>query len=87
MADVPVIQHAQGERPGQVSQLGSLMADMEEAGYPEPWPTGFRTLLGGPNGGMNLRNNFLHDLSKRDRKDALKQMAEGTPRYETVPNV
>ncbi|WP_030899422.1 peptide deformylase [Streptomyces sp. NRRL F-5126] len=29
---------------------------------------------------------YVDRLSKRDRKDALKQMAEGTPRYETVPN-
>ncbi|ASY32842.1 MULTISPECIES: peptide deformylase [unclassified Streptomyces] len=29
---------------------------------------------------------YLDRLSKRDRKDALKQMAEGTPRYATVPN-
>ncbi|MEU5973299.1 peptide deformylase [Streptomyces sp. NPDC047315] len=29
---------------------------------------------------------YIDRLSKRDRKDALKQMAEGTPRYETVPN-
>ncbi|MCF6523444.1 peptide deformylase [Streptomyces sp. JJ36] len=29
---------------------------------------------------------YLDRLSKRERKDALKQMAEGTPRYETVPN-
>lgn len=61
-ADVPVIQHAQGDRPGQVSQLGSLITGMEEAGYPEPWPAVFRTLLGGPTDGMNLRNNVLHDL-------------------------
>ncbi|MCX5416524.1 MULTISPECIES: peptide deformylase [unclassified Streptomyces] len=29
---------------------------------------------------------YIDRLSKRDRKDALKQMAEGTPRYEVVPN-
>ncbi|MCA1223831.1 peptide deformylase [Streptomyces sp. 8L] len=29
---------------------------------------------------------YIDRLSKRDRKDALKQMAEGTPRYETAPN-
>ncbi|MEU4891406.1 peptide deformylase [Streptomyces sp. NPDC044780] len=29
---------------------------------------------------------YIDRLSKRDRKDALKQMAEGTARYETVPN-
>ncbi|WP_327234565.1 peptide deformylase [Streptomyces sp. NBC_01317] len=29
---------------------------------------------------------YIDRLSKRDRKDALKQMEEGTPRYETVPN-
>ncbi|THA24590.1 peptide deformylase [Streptomyces sp. RKND-216] len=29
---------------------------------------------------------YIDRLSKRERKDALKQMAEGTPRYETVPN-
>ncbi|MBB1246474.1 peptide deformylase [Streptomyces durbertensis] len=29
---------------------------------------------------------YIDRLSKRDRKDALRQMAEGTPRYETVPN-
>ncbi|MQY13605.1 Peptide deformylase [Streptomyces sp. RB5] len=29
---------------------------------------------------------YIDRLSKRDRKDALKQMAERTPRYETVPN-
>ncbi|MCZ0981213.1 peptide deformylase [Streptomyces diastatochromogenes] len=29
---------------------------------------------------------YIDKLSKRDRKDALRQMAEGTPRYETVPN-
>ncbi len=29
---------------------------------------------------------YVDRLSKRDRKDVLKQMAEGTPRYETVPN-
>ncbi|SOD60861.1 peptide deformylase [Streptomyces zhaozhouensis] len=29
---------------------------------------------------------YLDRLSKRERKNALKQMAEGTPRYETVPN-
>ncbi|UIX32063.1 hypothetical protein [Streptomyces sp. GQFP] len=61
-ADVAVIQHAQGDRPGQVSQLGSLITDMEKAGYPEPWPAVFRTLLGGPGDGMNLRNTVLHDL-------------------------
>ncbi|MGW0554531.1 peptide deformylase [Streptomyces sp. NPDC002926] len=30
---------------------------------------------------------YIDRLSKRDRKDALRQMEEGTPRYETVPNV
>lgn len=29
---------------------------------------------------------YIDRLSKRERKEALKQMAEGTPRYETVPN-
>ncbi|AEW96445.1 MULTISPECIES: peptide deformylase [Streptomycetaceae] len=29
---------------------------------------------------------YIDRLSKRDRKDVLKQMAEKTPRYETVPN-
>jgi peptide deformylase len=29
---------------------------------------------------------YIDRLSKRERKAALKQMAEGTPRYETVPN-
>lgn len=29
---------------------------------------------------------YIDRLSKRERKDALQQMAEGTPRYETVPN-
>ncbi|GAA0540788.1 peptide deformylase [Streptomyces antimycoticus] len=29
---------------------------------------------------------YIDRLSKRDRKDVLKQMAEGTARYETVPN-
>ncbi|MET9661177.1 peptide deformylase [Streptomyces sp. NPDC006510] len=29
---------------------------------------------------------YIDRLSKRDRKDALKQMAENTPRYEIVPN-
>ncbi|MFE0628921.1 peptide deformylase [Streptomyces sp. NPDC058864] len=29
---------------------------------------------------------YIDRLSKRDRKDALKQMAESTPKYETVPN-
>lgn len=29
---------------------------------------------------------YIDRLSKRERKDALKQMAEGTPRYDTVPN-
>jgi peptide deformylase len=29
---------------------------------------------------------YIDRLSKRDRKKALKMMAEGTPRYETVPN-
>ncbi|CAN3982669.1 peptide deformylase [Kitasatospora purpeofusca] len=29
---------------------------------------------------------YIDKLSKRDRKDALKQMGEGTPRYATVPN-
>ncbi|MEU9129078.1 peptide deformylase [Kitasatospora sp. NPDC048540] len=29
---------------------------------------------------------YIDRLSKRDRKDALKQMAEGTARYATVPN-
>ncbi|MFB7918015.1 hypothetical protein [Streptomyces sp. NPDC056061] len=62
-ADVAVIQHAQGDRPGQVSQLGSLIKGMEDVGYPEPWPTAFRTLLGGPTEGINLRNDVLHDLT------------------------
>ncbi|WP_030754202.1 peptide deformylase [Streptomyces sp. NRRL F-5135] len=29
---------------------------------------------------------YIDRLSKRDRKDALRQMAENEPRYETVPN-
>ncbi|MBW5248458.1 peptide deformylase [Streptomyces poriferorum] len=29
---------------------------------------------------------YIDRLSKRDRKDALRQMAENTPRYEVVPN-
>ncbi len=29
---------------------------------------------------------YIDRLSKRERKDVLKQMAEGTPSYETVPN-
>ncbi|OEU85543.1 peptide deformylase [Streptomyces abyssalis] len=29
---------------------------------------------------------YIDRLSKRERKNALRQMAEGTPRYETVPN-
>jgi hypothetical protein len=59
---VPVIQHAQGDRPGQVSQLGSLITSMDEAGFGTPWPTVFRLLLADPNEGMNLRNDVLHDL-------------------------
>lgn len=31
-------------------------------------------------------NLYIDRLSKRERKDALQQMEEGTPRYETVPN-
>ncbi|MFD7233601.1 hypothetical protein [Streptomyces sp. NPDC059881] len=61
-ADVPVIKHVQGERPGQVSQLGSLISGMTQAGFPEPWPTAFHALLGSATDGMNLRNNVLHDL-------------------------
>ncbi|MFC5908286.1 peptide deformylase [Streptacidiphilus monticola] len=29
---------------------------------------------------------YIDRLSKRDRKDALRQMAESTPKYQTVPN-
>jgi peptide deformylase len=29
---------------------------------------------------------YIDRLSKRDRKDVLRQMAESTPRYDTVPN-
>ncbi|MCU7822923.1 peptide deformylase [Kitasatospora sp. DSM 101779] len=29
---------------------------------------------------------YIDRLSKRDRKDALRQMSEGTPKYATVPN-
>ncbi|MFE6729761.1 peptide deformylase [Streptomyces californicus] len=29
---------------------------------------------------------YIDRLSKRERKDALRQMEEGSPRYETVPN-
>ena len=29
---------------------------------------------------------YIDRLSKRERKDVLRQMAEGTPKYETVPN-
>lgn len=29
---------------------------------------------------------YIDRLAKRDRKDALRQMEEGTPRYEVVPN-
>lgn len=29
---------------------------------------------------------YIDRLSKRDRKDALRQMAEGTPKYATVAN-
>ncbi|MFB7950472.1 peptide deformylase [Kitasatospora phosalacinea] len=29
---------------------------------------------------------YIDRLSKRDRKDALRQMADGTPKYATVPN-
>ncbi|MET7938380.1 peptide deformylase [Streptomyces sp. NPDC005322] len=29
---------------------------------------------------------YIDRLSKRERKDVLRQMAEGTPRYETAPN-
>jgi peptide deformylase len=29
---------------------------------------------------------YIDRLSKRERKDALRQMSEGTPKYETVPN-
>ncbi|MFE2626290.1 peptide deformylase, partial [Streptomyces caelestis] len=29
---------------------------------------------------------YIDRLSKRERKDALRQMDEGTPRYEVVPN-
>ncbi len=29
---------------------------------------------------------YIDRLSRRERKDVLKQMAEGTPNYETVPN-
>ncbi|GAA3391126.1 MULTISPECIES: peptide deformylase [Streptomyces] len=29
---------------------------------------------------------YIDKLSKRDRKDALRQMSEGTPRYPVVPN-
>ncbi|WP_329266730.1 hypothetical protein [Streptomyces sp. NBC_01451] len=63
--DIPVIQHAQGDRPGQVSQLGALIASMEGAGFEAPWPTVFRLLLADPNEGMNLRNEILHDLADR----------------------
>ncbi|GHE51435.1 DUF7380 domain-containing protein [Streptomyces capitiformicae] len=63
--DISVIQHAQGDRPGQVSQLGALIADMKTAGFEAPWPTVFRLLLADPNEGMNLRNEVLHDLTER----------------------
>ncbi|MGW7425865.1 DUF7380 domain-containing protein [Streptomyces sp. NPDC054813] len=63
--DIPVIQHSQGDRPGQVGQLGALIADMETAGFEAPWPTVFRLLLADPNEGMNLRNEVLHDLTER----------------------
>ncbi|MEU3190995.1 peptide deformylase, partial [Streptomyces sp. NPDC006992] len=29
---------------------------------------------------------YIDRLSKRERKDVLRQMADSTPRYETVPN-
>jgi hypothetical protein len=64
-ADIPVVQHAQGDRPGQVSQLGALIADMDAAGFEAPWPTVFRFLLADPNEGLNLRNEVLHDLAGR----------------------
>ncbi|MFD3442538.1 hypothetical protein ACFWU3_34180 [Streptomyces sp. NPDC058685] len=63
--DIPVIQHAQGDRPGQVSQLGALIADMEAAGFEAPWPAVFRFLLADPKEGLNLRNEILHDLADR----------------------
>ncbi|MFF7987678.1 hypothetical protein ACFZDK_53025 [Streptomyces sp. NPDC007901] len=63
--DIPVVQHAQGDRPGQVSQLGALIGDMEPAGFEAPWPAVFRHLLADPNEGMNLRNEVLHDLAER----------------------
>ncbi|MGW0585892.1 hypothetical protein ACWD25_60870 [Streptomyces sp. NPDC002920] len=63
--DIPVIQHAQGDRPGQVNQLGALIADMEAGGFEAPWPTVFRFLLADPKEGLNLRNEVLHDLVDR----------------------
>jgi len=29
---------------------------------------------------------YIDRLSKRDRKDVMRQMAEATPKFETVPN-
>ncbi|MFJ9547899.1 hypothetical protein [Streptomyces erythrochromogenes] len=60
-AGVPIIQHATGERAGQVDQLGNLIRKMEAGGIGES-ATFFRLLLADPTEGMNLRNDVLHDL-------------------------
>jgi hypothetical protein len=60
--NVPVVSVAQGRTPGGMSQLGSLIAAMPDAGFDENWTRSFALLLTDGEHGLNLRNEVGHGL-------------------------
>ncbi|MCX5174188.1 DUF4209 domain-containing protein [Streptomyces virginiae] len=59
---LPIVSVAKGKTPRTVDQLGGLIRNMPDAGYPADWSRALELLLVDPDRGMNLRNNICHGL-------------------------
>ncbi|MFB4427078.1 hypothetical protein C5F59_039170 [Streptomyces sp. QL37] len=60
---VPIVQPAQGDTRGRVTLLTTLIDRMTDVGMDADWQVFLRLLLVDSDGGLNLRNSELHDLS------------------------
>ncbi|MET8787459.1 hypothetical protein [Streptomyces sp. NPDC004589] len=60
---IPIVQPPQGDSRGRVTLLTTLIDRMTDAGMHADWQAFLRLLLVDSDGGLNLRNSELHDLS------------------------
>ncbi|MFF2367844.1 hypothetical protein ACFVU0_34730 [Streptomyces sp. NPDC058122] len=60
---IPILQPPQGDSRGRVTLLSTLIDRMTDAGMDSDWQAFLRLLLVDGDGGLNLRNSELHDLS------------------------